>query len=158
MIRQTHCPDLLNFHFFTRSPKNKMHLLLHVGLSYLLKRNHIMKRHRRTSHENPYGEVHVGSLPRHNMERGRAPLCNSGPVLFPLAARCVYRLCCCPVKSCIRGELCSCRDELFLSNYSTAWSSQTPLYHSAVNSHNGAAQRRTMSQIPDRSPQVQRPS
>lgn len=38
-----------------------------------------------------------------------------------------------------------------------AWSCQRPLCQSAASSHNGAALQRTMNQIPDRSPQVQRP-
>lgn len=49
------------------------------------------------------------------------------------------------------------RSFFFLFNYCTAWSSQRPLCQSAASSHNGAAQQRTMNQIPDRSPQVQRP-
>lgn len=48
------------------------------------------------------------------------------------------------------------RSFFILSNYRSAWLGQRPLCQSAVNSHNGTAQQRTMSQIPQCSPQVQR--
>lgn len=48
------------------------------------------------------------------------------------------------------------RSFFILSNYRSAWPGQRPLCQSAVSSHNGAAQQRTISQIPDCSPQVQR--
>lgn len=46
---------------------------------------------------------------------------------------------------------------LFPFNYNTSGPARDHCGRAAASSHNGAAQWRTMSQIPDRSPQVQRP-
>lgn len=80
------------------------------------------------------------------------------PSLCNFSSQCVNKLCC-SVKSCIGGESLAAaeRSLFFASNYSALDSVRNHCASMPQGSHNGAAQRRTMSQIPDHSPQVQRP-